>query len=345
MDLVDPAPGRPLRPRQRHLAGHGGDPGRPLQLGAVRVAGRRGGGAGPRHHRGADDQGRGRRAPQRRGRQDRGALHLLHGRGRDRGPRPDAGRAVRRRRRRRCATSATWRRSSASSSATAASACSGRTSTPTTATPTATWSTWSRAASGCPTSPTTGRQVRGDPRRSTSPTSPGCSTLAGRPDAAADGARGSSRSTPCIAEGHWERAETRDVQKTYNLISVDELRTLAPAFDWDAYITNIGGDEQTLAESVVKQPSFFAHLSEVLAQVADRGLEGLAASPACCARWRRTSPTTSSRPTSTSTAAPSTAPPSCGPAGSAASAWSRARSARRSARSTSPGTSRRPPRR
>jgi putative endopeptidase len=91
-------------------------------------------------------------------------------------------------------------------------------------------------------------------------------TLAGRPDPEATARRILEIDT-LIAEGHWERAETRDVQKTYNLTSVEDLRTLAPAFDWNAYITNIGGDERTLAESVVKQPSFFAHLSEVLTQV------------------------------------------------------------------------------
>ncbi len=67
-----------------------------------------------------------------------------------------------------------------------------------------------------------------------------------------------------IAQGHWERAETRDVQKTYNLTTADKLRTLAPAFDWDAYVTAIGGDAATVAETVVKQPSFFGHLSTVL---------------------------------------------------------------------------------
>jgi putative endopeptidase len=70
-----------------------------------------------------------------------------------------------------------------------------------------------------------------------------------------------------LAKGHWERAETRDVQKTYNLMAADELRALAPAFDWDAYITNIGGDEQTMAESIVMQPSFLTHLSTVLDEV------------------------------------------------------------------------------
>ncbi len=69
-----------------------------------------------------------------------------------------------------------------------------------------------------------------------------------------------------LAQGHWERAETRDVQKTYNLTTVEELRTLAPAFDWDTYIISMGGGEATLAESVVRQPSFFAHLSAVVAE-------------------------------------------------------------------------------
>jgi endothelin-converting enzyme/putative endopeptidase len=70
-----------------------------------------------------------------------------------------------------------------------------------------------------------------------------------------------------LAAGHWERAETRDVQKTYNLMTKAELVELCPAFDWDAYVTNLGGSEETLAEVCVRQPSYFAHLSTVLAEV------------------------------------------------------------------------------
>ncbi len=70
-----------------------------------------------------------------------------------------------------------------------------------------------------------------------------------------------------IAAGHWERAETRDVQKTYNLLTFDDLTTLAPQFDWKAYVTNLGGNDETLAETVVMMPSFFEHLSTVLAEV------------------------------------------------------------------------------
>ena len=70
-----------------------------------------------------------------------------------------------------------------------------------------------------------------------------------------------------IAAGHWERAETRDVQKTYNLLAADDLAELAPEFDWKAYVTNLGGNDETLAETVVMMPSFFEHLSTVLAEV------------------------------------------------------------------------------
>ncbi|KRF12455.1 peptidase M13 [Nocardioides sp. Soil797] len=70
-----------------------------------------------------------------------------------------------------------------------------------------------------------------------------------------------------IAKGHWERAETRDVQKTYNLTTYDELVALAPSFDWKAYATNLGGNEQLLAETCVRQPSFLQNLSTVLDEV------------------------------------------------------------------------------
>ncbi|MYW69382.1 peptidase M13 [Streptomyces sp. SID8379] len=69
-----------------------------------------------------------------------------------------------------------------------------------------------------------------------------------------------------LAEGHWERAETRDVQKTYNLTTFDELTALAPAFDWRAYVDALGGTDATLAQSCVRQPSYLAHLSTVLAE-------------------------------------------------------------------------------
>jgi endothelin-converting enzyme/putative endopeptidase len=74
-----------------------------------------------------------------------------------------------------------------------------------------------------------------------------------------------------LAAGHWERAETRDVQKTYNLKTVAELRNLCPAFDWDVYVTNLSASaheaDELLFEVCVRQPSYFEHLSTVLGEV------------------------------------------------------------------------------
>ncbi len=70
-----------------------------------------------------------------------------------------------------------------------------------------------------------------------------------------------------LAKGHWERSETRDVQKTYNLLTADALAELCPSFDWHAYVTNLGGTTETIAECCVRQPSYFAHLSGVLDEV------------------------------------------------------------------------------
>jgi predicted metalloendopeptidase len=69
-----------------------------------------------------------------------------------------------------------------------------------------------------------------------------------------------------IAKGHWERAETRDVQKTYNLLTAEGLTELAPAFDWAAYVRNLGGSPDAIAEVIVRQPSYLAHLSTVLTE-------------------------------------------------------------------------------
>ncbi|SDC48679.1 M13 family metallopeptidase [Nocardioides lianchengensis] len=91
-------------------------------------------------------------------------------------------------------------------------------------------------------------------------------TLAEHPDAAGAAATVLAIDTK-LAAGHWERADTRDVQKTYNLLTADELKALCPSFDWDAYVTNLGGNELTVAESCVRQPSYFGHLSTVLDEV------------------------------------------------------------------------------
>jgi endothelin-converting enzyme/putative endopeptidase len=91
-------------------------------------------------------------------------------------------------------------------------------------------------------------------------------TLAGHADAAGASATVLAIDTR-LAAGHWERAETRDVQKTYNLMTKADLVELCPSFDWDAYVTNLGGSDETLAEVCVRQPSYFSHLAAVLDEV------------------------------------------------------------------------------
>jgi putative endopeptidase len=90
--------------------------------------------------------------------------------------------------------------------------------------------------------------------------------LVGRADAAADAATVMEVETR-LSQGHWERAETRDVQKTYNLLTLAELQALCPAFDWEAFIRNLGGSESTIAEVCVRQPSYLEHLSSALAEL------------------------------------------------------------------------------
>jgi putative endopeptidase len=87
--------------------------------------------------------------------------------------------------------------------------------------------------------------------------------LAGRPAPDADAAAVVSIET-ALAAGHWERSETRDVLRTYNLTTLAELKLLAPAFEWDAFVTAIGGSDETIAETCIRQPSYLAHLSTVI---------------------------------------------------------------------------------
>jgi putative endopeptidase len=88
--------------------------------------------------------------------------------------------------------------------------------------------------------------------------------LAERPDPEGTAARVLALETR-LAKGHWERAETRDVIKTYNLTTIEDLRATLPSFDFDAWVSALGGSEDTIAETVVRQPSYLAHLETVLA--------------------------------------------------------------------------------
>ncbi|MGI8417357.1 MAG: M13 family metallopeptidase, partial [Nakamurella sp.] len=70
-----------------------------------------------------------------------------------------------------------------------------------------------------------------------------------------------------LAAAHWDAVACRDVIKTYNLTTVTELTAAAPAFDWARWVAAIGGDDATIAETIVRQPSYLPALSAALSQV------------------------------------------------------------------------------
>jgi putative endopeptidase len=87
--------------------------------------------------------------------------------------------------------------------------------------------------------------------------------LAERPDPAGTAARVVALEAR-LAQGHWKREDTREVLKTYNLTEVADLKAMLPSFDFDAWITAVGGNPEALTETVVRQPSYLQHLETVL---------------------------------------------------------------------------------
>jgi putative endopeptidase len=68
-----------------------------------------------------------------------------------------------------------------------------------------------------------------------------------------------------IAETHWTRAESRDIQKIYNPMSIAELQETAPQFDWSAIFEHVGlGGVEPV---IVAQPSAMTAAGELLESV------------------------------------------------------------------------------
>jgi len=70
-----------------------------------------------------------------------------------------------------------------------------------------------------------------------------------------------------LAAGHWDNVATRDVVKTYNLMTRDELVAAAPHYDWAAWESGLEAPDTALAEVVVRQPSYLGALSEALVEL------------------------------------------------------------------------------
>ncbi len=67
-----------------------------------------------------------------------------------------------------------------------------------------------------------------------------------------------------IAKLHWDKVETRDSTKTYNLVATKDLATLSPSIDWQAYLTALGVDKQ--GQIIINQPSFITGMGKLINQ-------------------------------------------------------------------------------
>ena len=68
-----------------------------------------------------------------------------------------------------------------------------------------------------------------------------------------------------LAKGHWTRAEQRDPDKTYNLMTRADLEAKAPGLDWAAFLDAAGF--ANVAQVVVSQPSAIAAASSLAHEV------------------------------------------------------------------------------
>jgi putative endopeptidase len=64
-----------------------------------------------------------------------------------------------------------------------------------------------------------------------------------------------------IAQVHWTRAESRDALKTYNKMSLGDVRKLASGFDFPAYIK---ADGANVSSVIIAQPSAFKGIATVI---------------------------------------------------------------------------------
>ncbi len=85
-------------------------------------------------------------------------------------------------------------------------------------------------------------------------------TLAGEANAAAR-AKAILDFETKVAKVHWARAESRDANKTYNKMTLAELRKFAPGFDFPTYLHEDGA---TADYAIVFQPSAFKGISGLI---------------------------------------------------------------------------------
>lgn len=69
-----------------------------------------------------------------------------------------------------------------------------------------------------------------------------------------------------LAKVHWNQVDTRDAEKTYNLMNFAQLQNATPTFDWNQWLAGSGLAGKVLEELVVMTPSFFEGLAGVYNQ-------------------------------------------------------------------------------
>ena len=67
-----------------------------------------------------------------------------------------------------------------------------------------------------------------------------------------------------IAARHWDQVKDRDALATYNKFNFEELVALTPNFDWKLWLDKTKTPEKVLSELILRQPSFFQGISELL---------------------------------------------------------------------------------
>lgn len=67
-----------------------------------------------------------------------------------------------------------------------------------------------------------------------------------------------------IASQHWDRVASRDIQKTYNLVSAQELEQKVPGLDWQLYFKELG--YELPPRVVLCQPSAIAGFAQLLTE-------------------------------------------------------------------------------
>ncbi|WP_024357021.1 M13 family metallopeptidase [Leucobacter chironomi] len=69
-----------------------------------------------------------------------------------------------------------------------------------------------------------------------------------------------------IAASHWDKVASRDIQKLYNLRTLEGLQQITPQLDWSAYLSAMGAPEAAFAEVVAAQPEALAGLADLLVE-------------------------------------------------------------------------------